>query len=49
VTGAAISGGPIAAAGLRDLATEYGGPRPAGVRETQPIGPRDKTARPTRP
>jgi hypothetical protein len=49
VTGGAIAAGAIADAGLRDLATEYGGPRPAGTRVTQPIGPRDRTARPTRP
>lgn len=49
MTGGAIAAGAIADASLRALATEYGGPRPAGTSEQAHAGRRDAPIRPTRP
>ncbi len=49
MTGRAIASEAIAAATLRALACEYGGPRPAGTRDADPVPARTATARATRP
>lgn len=49
IGGAAIGARAIADAGLRALATETGGPRPGGVRETMPAGGAAPAARAGRP
>ena len=51
IDGQAIGGRAIGDAGLRRLATEHGGPRPAGVPrdETAAMAGASRAAAPTRP
>jgi hypothetical protein len=49
MTGGAIAAAAIGDACLRALATEYGGPRPAGTRDPARPPPRAATQRSTRP
>ena len=49
MTGAAIAAQALADAALRLLATEYGGPRPTGVRERDRPAPAPAPMRAERP